>query len=137
MGTAGTEAITRTKAVFLLLIGAITSSFIAPVSRVTVEIPPLLLLCLASLVAFFGHFAYFRLSFPWKVFINARPVCFEDYHATCPEVFAESGLTLYRDRIEANVCVRLLKLVRRHPWQKQIHDCDDNISYRCQFCGGV
>ena len=76
MGTAKTGSRRQTKAVLLLLIGAVTSSFIAPVSRISSEVPPSLLLCLASLVALIGHFAYFRSSIPWRGIRKRKGVLF-------------------------------------------------------------
>ena len=76
MSPAEGDSRTRSQAVFLLLIGASTSSFIAPVSRIATGVPPAMLLCLASFVAFLGHAAYFRLSFPWQVLKNRNGVLF-------------------------------------------------------------
>jgi len=56
----------RSKAISLLLVGALTSSFIAPVSRLSEGIQPITLLCFASLIAVIGHCAYLKFDLPWR-----------------------------------------------------------------------
>lgn len=49
-------------AILLMLLGALTSSFIAPISKISISISPASLLCFANIVSILAHYLYLLIS---------------------------------------------------------------------------